>query len=190
MADIQKYLDLVTSQHYDKPKFMAWLTAALSIMDDIASLASNINSFFDLDTAIGAQQDVIGVIVGVGRVVNFQPSDSSSPVLDNDTYRLMQRAKIANNQWDGTMQQIYDLWSNLFPSQPLVLVDNQDMSMNALMFNVDAGIQQDLVSNGYVVPKPQGVRVNYAFPQHPVFSYGLDTDLFKGYGEGYWTPFV
>jgi hypothetical protein len=190
VADIQRYIDLITSEHADKPKFIAWLTAALNVLDDAVKLADVLCVYFDLDAAAGAQLDVLGEIVGVSRTVDFQPSDGSSPVLDDETYRLVIRAKIAQNQWDGTLQQIYDLWNNIFPLQKLVLTDNQDMTMDAIVFGVSSGIQQDLVANGYIVPKPQGVFINYAFSQYPVFAYDLDTDVFKGYDEGYWIQYL
>lgn len=189
MADIEKYLNLVTSQHADKPKFKAWLTAVLEPIDDATSLVNDLYKYFDLDDAVGAQQDIIGEIVGVGRIVPFQPSDGSSPVLDDDTYLLVLRAKIAKNSWDGTIPAVYDLFNTLFPLQKLVITDNQDMSMDVLVFGMSAGIQQDLVAHGYIVPKPQGVLLNYAFPANPVFAYDIDSDVFKGYDEGYWIQY-
>jgi len=189
LADIQKYLNLVTSQHTNKPKFTAWLTAVLEKVDDATNLANDIYTYFDLDSAVGAQQNVLGDIVGVKREVPFQPSDGSSPVLDDDTFLLVIQAKIAQNMWDGTISQIYDLFDTLFPLQKLVVTDNQDMTMSALVFGMNPGIQQDLVANGYIVPKPQGVLLNYAFPANPVFAYDIESDVFKGYDEGYWIQY-
>lgn len=190
MADIIRYTNLVTSQHQNKPKFMAWLTAALNPIDDGATLANNLNTYFDIDTAIGKQLDILGEVIGVGRTVNFQPSGGVSPVLDDDTYRIVLKAKIMQNQWDGTIGQIYELWSALFGSTAyMILQDNQDMTLIAQIFGLSSTIQQDLISNGYIVPRPEGVTMNYLYITNPVFSYDMETTYYKGYDEGYWGQF-
>jgi len=162
MADIQRYLNLVTSQHQDKPKFMAWLAAPLGILDDAATLANNFNTHFDQDLAVGVQLDTLGDIVGVNRTVSYQPLDGSSPVLGDDTFRKLIKAKISKNQWDGTTEKIYELWENVFPNFGLQVIDHQDMSMTALMTGqIDSSTQQ-LIANSYIVPKPQGVFLTIA----------------------------
>ena len=159
MADIQRYLSLITSQHQGKPKFMAWLAAPLGILDDATTLANDFISHFDLDQAVGAQQDIIGEIVGVKRTVSFQPADGSSPVLEDDTYKLVLQAKVIQNQWDGTLPEIHNLWNSVFPNARLKIEDNQDMTMNARI-SLFTPIQKDLAANGYIIPKPQGVLLN------------------------------
>jgi len=185
----EAYLNLVTSEHRNRFRFISLLSLILSNIDNITILFEIFDTYFDLDIAAGAVQDIIGDIVGVKRTVNFQPSDGSSPILDDNTFRLIIKAKIARNQWDGTMQQIPILWSNLFPQNDLIVIDNQDMSLSALVYGFSVGIQQDLVKGGYIIPKPQGVKINYAFPRNSVFSYGFNNELFKGYGEGYWVEY-
>lgn len=189
MSGINEALKLVTSQHCNKPKFMAWLTAVLQPVDDVASLAAGMHTYFDLDTAVGAQMNTLGEIVGVGRALNFQPSGESSPVLNDDLYQLALQAKIAKNQWDGTVDQIPEIWNNLFPQVRLVISDNQDMSMSVLIFGLATQFEKDLVSNGYIIPKPQGVSIAYAYPETKVFAYGLENDIFGGYEDGYWVQY-
>jgi len=189
LPDIERYLNLVTSEHADKQKFTSWLLSVLTLVDSSTELFKKFDTYFDLDNAVGEQLDIIGEIVGVSRRLNFQPS-ISSPILDDETYLLIIKAKIARNKWDGTVIQIKEVWNSLFPEQPLILTDNQDMSVNALIFGFDTILLKELVSNRYIIPKPQGVKFNYAYPADPVFSYGLDTDSFKGYEEGRWLQFV
>lgn len=186
MADIIRYLNLVTSEHQNKPKFAAWLSAPLGIIDDVTTLANIFDLYFDIDEAIGAQLDVLGQILGVSRIVTFQPSESVSPILTDDYYRLVLKAKILKNQWDGTISKIYELWNTIFSDAYLIIQDNQDMTLIAQVFGLSSSLQQDLVTNGYIVPKPQGVTMNYLFVTDPIFSYDKDTTSFKGYGEGYW----
>lgn len=202
MADIQKYLNLVTSQHQGKPKFMAWLSNPLCILDDAVTLVNSFYSYFDIDLAIGVQLDVLGEILGVSRTVTFQPagyyslgvigvpySTHPSPVLADDTYRLVLRAKILQNQWDGTISQIYSLWNTIFPGSLLVIQDNQDMTLNALVIGLSTQLQKDLITNGYIVPRPEGVLMTFSYSNDPYFAYDMDTPDFKGYSEGYWAQY-
>lgn len=187
MADIQRYLNLVTAAHRDKPRFIAWLTAALTPVDDAVICTDSMIAAFDLDNAVGIQLDALGEIAGRSRALAFQPTDAeTSPILNDDMYRLIIRAKIAQNQWDGTMPSIYELWANLFAEVTLMLLDNQDMSMNALIIGLSTQLEKDLVTNGYIIPKPQGVGVNYSYPETTVFAYGMENGVFKGYEDGYW----
>lgn len=159
MADIQRYLNLVTSQHQNKPKFTVWLSSTLSILDDANTLAVNFNTYFDLDLAVGAQLDVLGKIVGVSRNVSYQPLDGSSPVLSDNSYRILIKVKISKNSWDGTIPSIYNLWKNIFPQFGIRVIDNQNMSMKAVLTGqIDSSTQQ-LIDNAYIVPKPMGVSL-------------------------------
>lgn len=187
--NIGRYLNLVTSEHQGKPKFTAMLSASLTLVDGATALTDNFVSYFDVVSAIGRQLDILGEIVGVKRVVTFQPTDGSSPVLNDDLYRLIIQAKILKNQWDGTTNQMYDVWNVLFPQAMLIIQDNQDMTMTALIIGLSSPMQKDLISNGYVIPKPQGVRINYAYSTNPFFAYDLETNEFKGYDEGYWAQY-
>lgn len=160
---VEKYIDLVTSQHKVQPNFIEWLSAPLNIMQDGIDNSNDIVNAFDIDTSIGVQLDVLGDIVGCSRQVDFQPTDGSSPVLDDYNYRMILKAKIAKNQWDGTTPDIYDIWNDIFPNYNLFIADNQDMTMTAKVIGITSILQQNLVQNGYVVPKPSGVNVNYQF---------------------------
>lgn len=158
---IEKYLDNITSQHRDKPKFISWLSKSLTILDHAYNATKSLDINFDIDNAIGKQLDSLGVIIGRGRVLDFQPLNGHSPVLDDDTYRLVLKTKVAINMWDGTIPHIYDIWSIIFKDIGLQIKDNQDMSFDAYITGYVNQIRQDLIQHGYIVPKPEGVRVNY-----------------------------
>lgn len=156
---IQPYLDLITSEHKTKSKFTAWLSAALNIVSDTTTMTQNMPSDFDIDNAIGVQLDILGPIVGRSRNLNFQPSDGSSPTLDDKNYRIALKAKIAQNQWDGTIPGIYDIWNNLFPDLPINVVDNQNMTMSVLINGTVDPVINEMVASGYIIPKPMGVSL-------------------------------
>lgn len=159
----EPYLSLITSEHYNKPKFMSWLSAVLQKVDDINAVANDITNAFDIDSAKGVQLDTIGELVGRSRYLPFQLTDGSSPVLDDDNYRVALKAKIAQNQWDGTIPQIYEIWDSLFPNAQLLIRDNQDMTMHGSIRG-ELGLQSvELITVGYIIPKPSGVSVNVKF---------------------------
>ena len=187
--DINRYLNLVTSEHQNKHKLTAWLSAVLTAVDGVTALTNDFISYFDIGSAVGKQLDILGEIIGVKRVVTFQPTDGSSPILDDDLYGMVVQAKILKNQWDGTTNQMYDAWNVLFPDVRLMIKDNQDMTMTALIVGLSSQMQKDLISNGYVIPKPQGVRIEYTYSTDPFFSYDLETGDSKGYEEGYWAQY-
>ncbi|CAI3643047.1 DUF2612 domain-containing protein [Clostridium neonatale] len=158
---IDKYLDNITSQHRDKPKFIAWLSSSLNIIDHAYIMTKNMDNDFDLDNAIGKQLDILGQIIGRKRTLTFQPLNGHNPVLDDETYKLVLKAKVAMNMWDGKIESAYEIWNNIFNDIGLQLQDNQDMSLTAYITGYVNQIRQDLIQHGYIVPKPEGVRINY-----------------------------
>ncbi|MFT8350020.1 DUF2612 domain-containing protein [Clostridium saccharoperbutylacetonicum] len=161
---IDKYLDNITSQHRDKPKFISWLSAHLNKIDSAYNVVKSLDVNFDLDYAIGSQLDMLGQIVGRKRELPFQPMYGYSPILEDEYYRLVLKTKVAMNNWDGTVQSMYTIWDNIFGNDndlDLQLQDNQDMSFNAYITGYVDLIQQQLIQHGYIIPKPEGVRVNY-----------------------------
>jgi hypothetical protein len=112
---------------------------------------------------------------------------STSPILDDATYQLVLKARIAQNMWDGTTPGIYSLFASLFPdSVYLILTDNQNMTCDVLVIGLSSVLQQNLISNGFIIPRPEGVQYLYYYPVNPVFAYGEENAVFQGYGQGYW----
>ncbi|CQR71692.1 hypothetical protein SOV_04880 [Sporomusa ovata DSM 2662] len=183
---IDTYLNLVTSQYRDSPNFINWLTTALQKGEDITELLSQFESKFDIDTAVGKQLDTLGELIGRSRKLTFQPSNGVSPILDDEPYRTVLKAKIAINQWDGTIPGVYEYWNVLFPQLYLEIYDNQDMTMDIIVVGLSSTLLQQLLQNGYLTPKPEGVRVNYITVNRPIFAYDMDTTAMKGYDQSYW----
>lgn len=158
---IDSYVNSITSEHRDKPNFIAWLSSNLNIIDGVYNLLSDMDSNFDIDNAIGVQLDVLGIIAGRSRTLNFQPMNGYDPVLGDADYRLVLKAKIAMNNWQGTIPQMYEIWANIFDDIELELADNQDMSFTAYILGYVNQVRQSLIQNQYIVPKPEGVAVTY-----------------------------
>jgi hypothetical protein len=184
---ITDYLNLVTSEHRASTKFIAWATALLQPFIDVQTCADSIPAAFDLDTAIGAQLDILGQILGAARTVGFQPTGSVSPVLDDATYRILLKSKVLFNQWDGQILSIEEAWGNIFPGGHIFIQDNENMTMTVTATGITSYIQIDLIENGYIVPVPEGVGVNYIFGTAPYFGFDSNNDVIAGFDAGYWT---
>lgn len=180
------YLALITSQYRDKTNFIAWLTANLDIVDDISVTISDFDGNYDIDNAVGYQLDVIGMMVGVNRLLTIQPSDGSSPLVNDTTYRFLIRAKIAQNKWNGTIPELYNIWNASFPLNQIKIEDNQDMTFSILFVSQSyTALERQLIAAGYIMPKPEGVGVTYNFNGTFSFSTGStsETDAAAGFSD-------
>ncbi|MDU4960210.1 MAG: DUF2612 domain-containing protein [Sporomusaceae bacterium] len=185
MALKDRYLNLISSQHRDKPKYMAMLSALMQPSEDIFAVGVYLDDEFDIDNAVGKQQDILGHIVGQERTLPFQPARGLSPVLDNYAYRQLLKAKIAKNTWKGRVEDLKETWLTLF-GKPIIIQDNQDMTIDVVVVGLFDQIVKDMILNGLIVPKPQSVGVNYAFADEAVFGYDMETASIKGYDHADW----
>jgi len=186
MIDIATYLNRITSQHKTKSNYMSLVEARLQPLIDLARCLETFDEAFDLSTAVGAQLDIIGQYVGLGRKLSFQPDGGMSPILDDDLYRILLKAKISKNNWNGTATGMYQLWDNLFPEYALLIKDNQDMTMTVYTDMGTPDILEQLIQHEYIVPKPMGVRFNYIFliqVEYETTDYygGVTSELFRDY---------
>ena len=181
-----RYTDLITSEHAKAPKFIAKIGISTDPFIQVQASLAGMPNGFDLDRAVGAQLDAVGLWVGVSRRVavpitwvyfswdkpglgwnegvwkgRFDPADGLI-VLDDGSYRLLLRAKIAANHWDGTLPGAVAAFAPLFPSNTVVIDDNQNMTMTISVSGPPlTPIQEALLTGGYLTLKPVGVGVTY-----------------------------
>jgi len=184
--DINRYLNLITSEHRERPRFISTLSAPLSLTDDVVDALKMFDYEFDLDFATGVQLNVLGDIVGVKRTLTFQPSGGVSSILDDETYRLIIKTKIAKNQWNGTIPGLLSIWKSIFPTIELIIRDNMNMTADIVVVGLGSTLHRELVENGYVLPKPEGVRYNVYYTDNIVFAFDLDNEYFSGFDVGSW----
>lgn len=180
------YLSLVTSQYASSKKFNKLLYVLLKKFDDASQVLVNMDTALDLDGAVGVQLDMLGATVGAFRTVGFQPSDGISPVLDDATFRIYIKAKIAQNQWDGTIISLYPIWQSLFPGGKIIFIDNQNMSCDITLTGSFTSITRDLIVNGYIIPRPEGVLYTFIFGVLPFFGFGDSPGFISGFDTGHW----
>lgn len=180
------YLGLLTSEYRNSPKLNDFLTLLLKKLDDASFCLTQMEAAFDVDNAIGVQLDAIGTLVGASRTLPFQPTGGLSPILDDATYRIYLKAKAAQNQWDGTIDGLQSVWQTLFPSGTIAIGDNQNMTATIFLTGSFTPILQQMIVNGLIVPRPQGVLYNYVF-NLPAFGFDLNDTWIAGFDVGKWS---
>lgn len=211
---ITDYLNLITSAYREKPKFIATVSLDVSVQVRVQELLLSMIPIFDLDIAVGDQLDIIGQWVGISRNVSipipnvyfswdadytlgwdygsWQPALSPTSVtsLPDDAYRLVIKAKIAANNWNGTTPAAYAIWEQLFPQYVILIQDNQNMTYDLIILGgiVDS-LTLALLNEGYISLKPEGVRIAAiytAIDTGPVFGWDLDNGNIEGWDQGTW----
>lgn len=216
MPTAEDYLALITPAYRSKPKFTAMIRAIVEPIVAQQAFLQHLPIDFDLDVAIGAQLDIVGEWVGRTRFVNvpianvwfswdtayrgweqgvwFQSQyDTPGGItrLDDETYRTLLRAKIAANNWDGTLPAAKSALEILFPNgeTTLVITDNQDMTITFGVAGViPSALFIALLSQGYIPLKPETVRADYLITTSdgPLFGWDVDNEFISGWDQGAW----
>lgn len=188
MADSNvQYLKLITSEHASSENFIKYTKSTLDMVSPVVDALNQFNVLFNLDKAVGSQLDDIGTLAGISRALPIDDPDIN-PVLSDETYRKVIKAKIMQNHWDGTMQGMQKIMQSLFPGLPYDIVDNQDMTIT--IYIIDPTISAEnkaLIFNGFILPKPTGVGVRYQILDNPLFAWNSDSAYYKGWDEGTWS---
>lgn len=216
-GDTSPYLSLITSEYNQKPKFMDTVEGNVQpYADNIAAMRS-MTMLFDIDQAVGDQLDITGKWIGVTRSVavpltgvyfSFDDSNlgfdrgtwfsSFNPVtgvvfLSDSAYRTLLRARIVNNQWDGTVPGAYSIWDTAFSGTGIgILVQdlgNMHMIL-ALTGPVPDAVTLALFKGGYLNIKPAGVKIDGyltpTVPSAPYFGFDTENTSISGFDVGAW----
>ncbi len=218
MAEVSDYTALITSEHADKPKFVALVETNVAVPVRVANLVASMPELFDVDTAVGQQLDMVGQWAGVSRNVNipitgvyftwdsvdaegwdygtWQPPNQPFAVtsLPDDAYRVLIKARIAANQWDGTTPGAYAIWDSVFTAFTILIQDHTDMSYDlAIVGGIIDSLTLALLTGGYIPLRPEGVLINeYFVPVNsgPLFGWDVDSDFITGWDSGSWAKEV
>ena len=167
---------------------------------------------FDLDTATGAQLDIIGQWVGAQRAIainindidfswNVAPqgwnysewkglyAEEDLKILPDEGYRSLIKFKIAQNHWDGTIGGLYHLLYIIFPQYHFYINDKQDMTMDLICIGNFTSLERAIIVGNYLVLKNSGVRITYEIQEPadvPIFSWDLNDKEFNGWDISTW----
>lgn len=174
-------------QYRSKPKAVKWFAINQTIGDELIEAYGEIRDSYDIDTATGAQLDIIGAIVGVGRditrgqvldVTQFALAANADEAqfgdtmaqfsegvvsddndLDDAYLRQMIRWKISANNSHVTIEHTLAALRIVMPDKVVIVNDPEDMTFS-LEFIGDGpdSIDASILSLAGVVPRPQGVQ--------------------------------
>lgn len=178
------YTDLITTEHSDKPNYMAMVLATISPMAGNIDLLATLPGIFDIDTAVGDQLDKVGEWIGPSRSLDQEVGGVT--VLDDDHYRLFLKASILRNKWDGTIPDAYAIWATLNTGFDIIIIDNQDMTMLfGLVGGTPDALTLALLQSGYLTPRPMGVLSLGYFTNFPLFGLDIEDSFIAGFDVGY-----
>lgn len=222
---MSKYTDLITNYHRDKPLFTQHVDLSTRPITDAATAMNSLITAFDIDEAVGVQLDILGEWIGRDRTVALPISgvyfsfdtdglgwdqgvwqgpydpDSGFTALSDDTYRIILKAKIAINQWDGTNDALKDILDTALAGSGLKMqiVDNQYMTISVWVFpETDISlVSRELIAaikQGYLTVKAAGVWAGDI--QTPsiltpsvgtkFFGFDMDNEFIAGFDDGAW----
>jgi hypothetical protein len=162
MADIWTYVQLITSEHANKPKFVATVIERIRGYVDAQNQLESLFTLFDLDTAVGQQLDIVGQWIGLSRLItvrgvsNYFSLDvpglgldqaqwappqiipySSIFSLDDDDYRILLKSRVLANVWDGTKDGAYAAWNELMNPRGFQVLIQESVPRARLYFSLD-----------------------------------------------------
>lgn len=216
---VDDYLNLITSQYRNKPKFTAIVSGLVAVAVQLQTVLASMVDIFDIDlNPVGDQLDIIGEWVGVSRIIQNPFSDiffswdgtakdgwdfgvwregtdpSALVSLPDDIYLTLIKARIAANYWDGTTSAAYDIWRILFPQMNLLIQDYQNMSFVVVIQGfVPDSLTLALLTGGYLPLKPEGVLIaNYVVPidTGALFAWDVETSVMAGWDTGSWGTWI
>lgn len=189
MTLTEKALGRIIWQYRNGQNFRSWITHYPDIGTRRISRAANqIVNLINIDTARGEQLDICGRIVGIGsrpmirsdelEVFAYNGTAGAQPYgvapykgpgvepesfpLPNYLYRVVIRAKIVKNTSPATVDDIKrGVEFILGAGFSAVVVDNQDMTMRIILNQEPAFNVKAILELFDVVPRPQGVSVEY-----------------------------
>jgi hypothetical protein len=163
-TSIDDYTAKITSEYRGKPRLLGILTAYCKPFVDLQVTLLGLPDRYDLDNAVGAQLDAVGLWIGVTRYVKDIPfTGGTLTKLTDQAYRILLRAHIISNHWDGTTPNAYDYFAALFANTGLTvkIQDNDDMSMVVTLLGSTDPVLSGLFVAGLLFVKPMGVSVSY-----------------------------
>ena len=215
MATLETYLGLVTSFHRGRPKYAATLSSLLQPFVDLQNQVGELPADFDIDAALGSQLDVVGLWLDRDRtiIVQINPGwfafdsveygfdlgiwkgpydpETGRANLDDETFRTFLRAKIAADNWDGTIASAMVAYTILFSVSPNSLFFIDDKGDSTIVKCVAGKIPPllllaELLAD-FLPLKPMGVAETFAITSvdgAPLFGFDVDNEYIAGFDKG------
>lgn len=190
-ASTDYFTGLITTEHQDKPRY--FLTVSLSTQGyaDQIALCNQAYDLYDLDNAVGAQLDAVGLWVGFSRSLaleyvtevyftwgavgagwnqgvwwGFGDPENGAPNLSDNQYRRLLKLKIAANNFDGTLPTAIKIIEMAVADDNCTVTATEGYM--SVVFTISGPISEFMkiaLVGGYPPLKPAGINVIYQFSE-------------------------
>ena len=148
------YANLLIMQYHNKRKAQDTIKSSTKALPD--TLIQDIINGYDIDTAVGAQQDLLGEYLGVDR---YYVEDGDLVALSDDDYRIILKLKAIANTSDLSHKSLDDSLYSFF-GNTIRMDSDGNMEMTYFVPKnktpvILAAIQKE------VLPRPMGVKCAY-----------------------------
>ena len=155
----------------ERSRFVDLVELCLEQGIQTADMLDSFENGFSLDQAVGKQLDFLGALVGAERQLPYAILGSDGKLNDDD-FRLMIRARIAANAWDGTNESLKEILRDIYSSYGVSFRDNQDMTFKYVIRGRFSDIQKQMINGDLLFPRPSGVSVSF-----DIIDTAVDTDI-------------
>lgn len=222
---MSKYTELITNYHAVRPLFSQHVDLSTRPLTDVSAALCGLLTAFDIDTAVGQQLDILGLWIGRSRYVAIPISgiffswdteglgydqgvwqgpydpDTGYNALSDETYRVILKAKIAINNWNGQNDTLPPILDAALAGSGIrmQIVDRQDMTIGVWVFpEVDISqVSLELIAairQGYLTVKAAGVwagsieipSVETPSEGNRFFGFDMDNEYIAGFDTGSW----
>lgn len=188
MSEAFDYRPTILSQYANSPTIMGLIANFAEAVDPAADIDNFFNTVFNVDTAVGFGLDILGRIVGVGRVfpiptgefLGFDGTESQpwnqapfytgqqvtqNYALSDDAYRPLILAKAMANITDCTIPSLNLILRTMFAGRgKCYVVDGADQTMTYQFEFTLTAVDKTLVETSGVLPHPAWIKVNVVSP--------------------------
>lgn len=201
MTDINPYVEIdyltearsrVTYQFQDKQIFDKYVQLLISQSSSTQETLKQLMQLRSIDTAFGATLDIIGNIVGQERtpLPGYLFDADGFVIPDDETYRLLIKAKIIKNNTDCTPESVIYGTEFILGVNGVTIQEGKDASyivyVPRYLSSLEKYLILGIVTDYYtltLLPKPVGVRVEFVeFVGTNFFAFAGVPNA-KGFGE-------
>ena len=185
---IFNYINTIISQYANSPILFQLIENINTYLDQTENIDNFLDMLWDIDTAQGIGLDIWGRIVGVSRIIpvvsggylSFAGTNTngefgqapfysgqtltSNYALSDDSFRTLILAKASANISNCSVPSLNQLLLTLFPNHgKCYVIDGENMTMTYKFLFSLSPVEQSIVSNSGVLPRPSGVKVIYSY---------------------------
>ncbi|MDE7194195.1 MAG: DUF2612 domain-containing protein [Oscillospiraceae bacterium] len=178
-----EWLSDIPQQFKNKSNISGLIRAISAELDELNEVFKCLVSERNIDSARGAQLDMLGSIIGLTRA---EAMSMYSYDFTDDIYRVLLKYKMLLNTNRCTLEELYDACKLLYGAQSIAYHESR---ASPAAFSLGIGTQLTtetigLLTSAGVSVKPAGVRANISYHSMDVFGFKDVSEYVLGFGQG------